>query len=255
MKAFDTDPSLRWLFCMTHPDDEISICAWIKRLTSNGNQVFLSWTHSNPKREEEGRAVADYLGVPQANLRFLGAADGHAIDEIPRLIEEYTEWLKVAKPDRLCCGAFEQGHIDHDATNFVVNQVFKGPILEIPFYHTYLSRIQIINRFADPQGEEVLDLSEQERKLKIHVAHQYPSQNIWSVLLWYEIWQGVKFQLVELAKTERMRIQTNKDFARPNLAPGLAQKVSRSANWQRWIKTIAPLIDKAQPDPSIPVRS
>ena len=255
MKVFDPDSSLRWLFCMTHPDDEISICAWIKRLCQAGNPVFLSWTHSNPRREEEGRAVARLLGVPQDNLRFLGAADGNVVDEIPRLIKEYREWLLNARPDRICCGAFEQGHIDHDATNFVVNQVFSGPLLEIPFYHTYLSRIQVINRFADPSGQEIVDLTVEERKLKTHVARQYRSQNIWSVLLWYEVWQAARFRPVELAKSERMRFQTHKDFTRSNLPPPLAAKVERSPTWQRWLKTIEPALSSEQAGASIPVRS
>ena len=255
MTAFDSDPAIRWLFCMTHPDDEISICAWIKRLTSNGNSVFLSWTHSTPRREAEGRAVAEYLGVPQTNLRFLGAIDGAAVDEIPRLIDEYRDWIALASPDRICCGAFEQGHIDHDSTNFVLNQVFEGPILEIPFYHTYLSRIQTINRFAAPDGEQILNLSEAERQLKLHVAKQYKSQNIWRVLFWYEVWQALRLHPIELAKTERMRLQTHRDFTRPNLPPSLRAKVENSQTWQRWLKTIKPLIANGQPDPSVPVRS
>lgn len=240
---------------MTHPDDEISICAWIKRLTSAGNHVYLSWTHSNPRREAEGRAVAEYLGVPQNNLRFLGAADGAVVEEIPRLIDEYRDWINVAKPDRICCGAFEQGHIDHDSTNFVINKVFGGPVFEIPFYHTYLSRIQTINRFADAIDEEIMELSESERQIKLHVAKQYRSQNIWSVLLWYEIWQALKFRPVELAKSERMRLQSHLNFTIPNLPPTLAAKIEASETWQRWLKTIKPLIADGQPDPSVPVRS
>ena len=61
---------------MTHPDDEMSICAWIRRLTQNGNEVHISWTHSNAVREAEARAVAVLLGVPDRNLHFFGASDG-----------------------------------------------------------------------------------------------------------------------------------------------------------------------------------
>jgi LmbE family N-acetylglucosaminyl deacetylase len=73
---FDPDPTLRWAFCMTHPDDEISICAWIKWLAENGNDVFLSWTHSNPSREREARAAAALMGVPEDRLMFFDAPDG-----------------------------------------------------------------------------------------------------------------------------------------------------------------------------------
>lgn len=255
MRPFDPDPNLRWLFCMTHPDDEISICAWISRLVKNGNPVFMSWSHDTPVRESEGRASARRLGVPDTHLRFLGAPDGKVIDEIPRLMDEYSTWLEIAKPDRIACGAFEQGHIDHDATNLVVNSVFSGPVFEIPFYHAYLSRVQTLNRFADPVGEQVIELTPEERKLKKEIAKAYPSQNIWSVLLWYEIWQAARLRPVELTKTERMRLQTHKDFLRPNLPPGLAEKVASSETWQRWLKTVGPLVRPVQATPSTPVRS
>ncbi|AIE84256.1 PIG-L family deacetylase [Fimbriimonas ginsengisoli] len=234
MKLFDTDPSLRWLFCMTHPDDEISICAWIQRLVRNGNPVYMSWTHSNPTREAEARAVAHLLGVPPSRLFFYQATDGSACNEIPTLLPKFREMMEIVKPDRVCCGAFEQGHIDHDTTNFLVNHSFAGPVLEIPFYHTYTTRLQTMNRFSDPRGEEVLELEMDERRLKTMIARQFPSQNIWSVLLWYEVWQKARLRPMALTKTERMRLQTHHNFLRPNHPPRIAKKIRRSPTWRRW---------------------
>jgi len=234
VKLFDTNPSLRWLFCMTHPDDEISICAWIHRLVRNGNPVYISWTHSNPTREAEGRAVAHLLGVPQSNLFFFEATDGSACHEIRKLLPVFQQMMLEVRPDRVCCGAFEQGHIDHDTTNLLVNCSFHGAILEIPFYHTYLTRLQIMNRFSDPRGQEILTLEPDEKKLKTMIARQFPSQNIWTVLLWYEVWQKARLKPVELTRSERMRLQTHRRFTRPNHPPRLAAKVRRSPIWQRW---------------------
>jgi LmbE family N-acetylglucosaminyl deacetylase len=234
VKAFDTDPHLRWLFCMTHPDDEISICCWIKRLTQLGVEVHLSWTHSNPTREAEARAAAHVMGVPTSNLHFLHGADGRIPEEMPSLLPRFRALFENVKPDRVCCGAFEQGHLDHDATNFLVGEVFDGPIFEIPFYHTYLTRFQRLNRFADPTGQELIELSIQEQKFKTLVARQFPSQNIWSVLLWYEVWQKARFRPMELSHSERMRLQPAINYRRPNLPPRLATRVKRSANWRRW---------------------
>ncbi len=219
---------------MTHPDDEISICAFIRRLVLNGNTVFISWTHSKQVREEEGRAVADLLGVPQTNLRFFNATDGSVCDEITALLPLFKGWMDEAKPDRVCCGAFEQGHIDHDSTNYLVTHSFQGPVFEIPFYHTYLTRLQTLNRFSDPTGQEILELSEEEQDFKRLVAKSYPSQNIWSVLLWYEISQKVRGRKMMLAKTERMRLQTHFNYRRPNHPPKLARQVKRCATWKRW---------------------
>lgn len=234
MIAFDLNPNLRWLFCMTHPDDEISICVWIHRLVNAGANVHLSWTHSTPGREREARAVALLLGVPDANLHFFGATDGSAVDHIPELIPRFQRMMANLKPDRVCCGAFEQGHIDHDTTNFVVAQSFDGPVFEIPFYHTYTRRIQVLNRFADAAGQETLRLTRDETKLKKHVARQYPSQNIWSILLWYEVWHKARLRSSELTRVERMRLQTHRDYLSPNLPPAMAARVRRHPTWKRW---------------------
>ncbi len=223
---------------MTHPDDEISICAWIKHLADVGCDVFLSWTHSTPEREAEARAAAAFLGVPQSRLMFFAAPDKGIAEELGSLIPRFEEWIGDVRPDRVCCGAFEQGHIDHDATNFLVNRSFRGPVFEIPFYYSYIVRLQRINRFADPRGQEIRSLDKDEQKFKRLIAKQYPSQNIWSVLLWYEVLQGSKLKRAELARTERMRLQTHRDFLSPNLPPRLAQRVRRYPIWQRWERAV-----------------
>jgi LmbE family N-acetylglucosaminyl deacetylase len=223
---------------MTHPDDEISICVWIRRLVRNGNPVYVSWTHNNETREREARAVALILGVPLQNLCFFGATDGSACEEIAQLLPEFRAMMDRLRPDRVVCGAFEQGHIDHDATNYLVNHSFEGPVLEVPFYHTYLRRLQTLNRFSDPRGQEILMLDPDERALKTMVARQFPSQNIWNVLLWYEVWQKARLRPMELAHTERIRIQTHFDFLRPNHPPAIAVRVMRSELWRKWRRAI-----------------
>jgi hypothetical protein len=235
MKTFDFDPQLRWMFCMTHPDDEISICATIRRLVRNGNIVYLSWTHSNPVREKEARAFAKLVGVPEERLRFFGATDGSVCDEIPRLLPQFEAWMREARPDRVCCGAFEQGHIDHDATNYLVYRSHDGPIFEIPFYHTYLTRIQTLNRFSHSEGESTIELDRDEQDFKRQVAKGYPSQNIWSVVFWYEIYQIVRLRGMQLAKSERMRPQRHFDYTKPNHPPALSKVIERSSTWQRWL--------------------
>src|SRR5665213_269145 len=223
---------------MTHPDDEISICAWIKRLTQVGAEVFMCWTHSLPQRESEARAVAELMGVHQANLAFLNAPDRSTCDHMARLVPLMREVIADAKPDRIACGAFEQGHLDHDATNWIVHQAWDGPVLEIPFYHTYCTRLQTLNRFANPTGQEVMRLHALEERFKLTVAKQFPSQNIWSVLWWYEVWQRTKLKPARLAKSEYLRLQTHTNFTVPNLPPKMAERVTRSESWKRWLKAV-----------------
>ena len=235
---FDPSPDLRWLFCMTHPDDEISVSAWIRRLTQAGAEVHLSWTHSTPTREAEARRGAGKLGVPQDRLYFFGATDGSVCDEIDSLLPRFRALMAQVQPARVVCGAFEQGHLDHDATNYLVNQTFSGPILEIPFYHTYLARLQTMGRFSDPTNEEILTLSPEEARFEKDFAKGFPSQNIWRVLLSYEIWQLLRGRPVELAKSDRMRLQTHRDFRTPNHPAALRAKVEASASWRRWVTAL-----------------
>lgn len=239
MLAFDPNPQ-RWLFAMTHPDDEISIVAWIATLVSEQSEVWLSWTHHTPEREAEARRVAERLGVPQEHLFFHGATDGAVCDEIARLRDPFKAMIDTVRPDRVVVGAFEQGHLDHDATNWLVNHVFDGPVLEVPFYYSYLTRIPRMNRFALVDGQEVRDLSEAERRLKIEIAKSYPSQAIWKNLLFAE----ARARLLgegSLTTTERMRIQAKTDFTQVALPEPLASRVRASAKWQRWLKSLQAL--------------
>ena len=241
MSHFDLSKR-RWLFCMTHPDDEISICAWIRRLTANGNEVYMSWTHSNQFREAESRKVAELLGVPQANLTFHCATDGKVGAEFEPMLSAFYEMVSHIKPDVIACGAFEQGHPDHDTTNVLVNTVFCGDVLEIPFYHTYATKLQHVNSFSDPAGQSVLQLKPEEIKLKREVAKLFVSQNIWKVLLWFEIWQAIQCRGSNLSSREVMRIQKHKLFRVPNHPYGLAKKIEQTETWRTWCDQVLPYI-------------
>ncbi|MEI8281803.1 MAG: PIG-L family deacetylase [Armatimonadota bacterium] len=239
MSVFDLSKR-RWLFCMTHPDDEISICAWIKRLTANGNEVYISWTHSTPVREAESRRVASLLGVAQENLFFHGATDGRVGGEFKELMPVFQSMIGQVQPDVIACGAFEQGHPDHDTTNVLVNTVFSGEVLEIPFYHTYATKLQAMNSFSDPTGQSVLLLSPEEVRLKRQIAKLFVSQNIWSVLLWFEIWHVLQGRRSHLSSREIMRPQGHKLFRVPNHPPGLAKRVEQSETWRTWCDHVLP---------------
>jgi LmbE family N-acetylglucosaminyl deacetylase len=243
MKAFDADPSLRWLFCMTHPDDEISIVAWMRRLARTGAIVHVSWTHSNPVREAEARRVGALLGIPDRQLHFFGAPDGHVCDHLKQLEPEFRRLMEVAKPDRVVCGAFEQGHIDHDATNFLVHQTFSGPIFEVPFYHTYADKLMVVNRFATSPSGELLRTTKDEALFKRQVAAMYPSQRIKDILFWAERIRRVLGK-EPLAATERLRLQTHKEFLVPNLPTRLAKRVVATKKWGHWERAAAMYLNR-----------
>ena len=234
MTVFEPDPSLKWLFCMTHPDDEISICGWMSRVAAvNPERVWVSWTHRNPVREVEARSVANQLGLREDHLFFHEGIDGEVCTQMGDLKTSFAEMMQIVQPDRVVCGAFEQGHLDHDATNFLVNGTFHGVVCEVPFYHTYRTKLPRVNRFADASNEEVIDLTSQERELKRTIAHAYPSQAIWKNMVFAEIRARLTGDGSLLA-TEHMRIQTHKDFRIPNLPEPLAAKVERTWRWKKW---------------------
>lgn len=243
MSAFTTSSDDRWLFCFTHPDDEISIVAWIRRLIAANAHVHCGWSVTNETREAEARRVMKLLGVPPENLHFLRFPDGSACEHLAPLSEAWKSVLEVAKPTRIVACAFECGHLDHDSTNYAVHRAASSLGIgsaryEVPLYHTYLTRIPVINRFADPNGEEVLHLDPAEANLKLRVSRMYPSQNIASLLVWYTILNWLKLRPAALCKTERLRPQTHFDYSIPNLPPALKERVQRSEKWKTWLDSV-----------------
>ncbi len=246
MSAFDPDPRYRWLFCFTHPDDEIAIAAWMRRLAGSGAEVWAGWSVSNPTREAEARAVMRFIGVSEERLFFFDAPDGDACAHLASLRDRWAEAIRLANPSRIAVCAFECGHLDHDSTNFAVARAVASigdgrEVYEFPLYHTYLTRVPVLNRFADPTGEEVLQLSPEEWSLKRKVCRMYPSQNIGSLLVWYTLWGWVRLRPPALCRTERMRRQTHFDFTTPNLLEPLRSRVERSEKWRRWLRCVQAL--------------
>lgn len=243
MTCFDPNPNLRWLFCFTHPDDEIAMAGWLRILSEAGIEVHVMWTHSNPRREAESRRAMELIGIPAERLTFLGATDQHVVDEIPDLMPKFGEIGQRLRPDRVVCGAFEQGHIDHDATNFLVNQSMNSyPILEFPLYHPYSRRLQTINRFASSEGQEILSLSKTQQLQKVQIGKCYPSQRIWKILWWYEAFGYLTFSPKRLFADERLRVQTHRDFTTPNLPEKLSDEIRATATWKRWMEAVTPYL-------------
>lgn len=240
MSLIDFKRPKTWLFCMTHPDDEISVCATMRRLVQAGHDVRISWTHSPDFRLKEGVAAASLAGLKEDRMYHHNSSDGSICDEMAELLPSFRAMMSHAKPDFVVCGAFEQGHLDHDATNWLVNQTFGGTVIEVPFYHTYIRpQLQRINQFSDETDQEVILLDKGEQRFKLDYAKQFQSQNIWKVLLTFEVVSMLLLQPAKLRKRELFRWQKHRDFRTPNHPPRLARKVERTHQWARWLDALA----------------
>lgn len=220
---------------MVHPDDEVFIAAWIRRLTSAGRHVSLAWTHQTPVRREEARAAAQLLGVPDDRLRFLDGEDGRIAEQMPQLFPQIEEAVRAVAPDRVVTPAFEQGHLDHDATNLMVNRAFAGPVVEVPLYHAYVTRLMTLAEFADRSTEERIELAPDEARLKRQLLDVYRSQSIGTIFRIVDALQRLG-RGPRLFRYESARIQSHRDFGSPNLPSPLRERVERSPRWRRWRK-------------------
>jgi len=186
----------------------------------------------------------EMICVQQENLFFHKMPDGELCRHLEELVEKWKEVVREVEPTRVAVGAFECGHLDHDSTNFAVNQARESlgltamPIFEVPFYHTYFTRIPVINRFANAEGEEVLMLTDEEQRMKIRASRMYPSQRIGLYLMGYTLLKAVSLRPIRLCATERMRLQTHLDFFEPNLPEGLKEKVKSSEKWRTWVEAL-----------------
>lgn len=242
MRAFDPDPNLRWLFCMGHPDDEAAVGAWIHFLRSQGNEVGLCWTHSNATREAEGKAAAEILKVRPSDLFFLGFPDGEAIRHLEPLHEAHQDVIRTFRPDRIACVAFEQGHLDHDATNLSARAAFNGPVTEWPMYHAYLRRFQWCGRFADESGQETRAVLPDEREVKNRLLNAYPSQGFKRNVILFEALSRLLLNPAHLGTVERMRVCLAENYLSPNLPEPLRSKVAQCTKWQTWLHHAAPFL-------------
>lgn len=240
--AFDVGQGERVLFAFSHPDDEMVVAAFLQRLTQQGTPAQFCWLHSTPVREEESRAAMSVLGLAGDYLTFLSAPDGKILESIPEIEPEVRALIERFRPTRVVTQAFEQGHIDHDATNFIVHRCFDGPIFEVPCYHTYLTRVPRILRFADPVGEETIELTQDERRMKKGLVRLYGSQSLRRNLMLYKILFGMTFRDTAFFAKERMRLQGQIDYTRPNLPEPTASKVATSATWRHWRQAVLQLL-------------
>jgi LmbE family N-acetylglucosaminyl deacetylase len=236
---FRWDEPRKWLFCFTHPDDELAIAASMKRLIQAGHEIHCSWTHSTPVRSLEARRAMELLQLAEERLHFFNGTDGNVCDEIRMLAPQFVQLVDEVQPDSVVTGAFEQGHLDHDATSYMLHHAYDGEILEFPLYHWYRWRsVQVVNRFSDARQQEIISLNREEIKFKILMAKRYPSQTIYNALLVNHVKDVLTLTKPKTVERELIRPSIRPDFKVPNHPANLARKIEKHPRWKRWISVM-----------------
>ena len=118
------------LFLLAHQDDEFAVYFEIERtLALGGRAICLYLTDGSARtvprrRNEESLAVLARLGVPSADVHFLGESlnvvDGQLVEHLERAYHALKAFLPNLGPiSRLVIHAWEGGHPDHDAAHLL----------------------------------------------------------------------------------------------------------------------------------------
>lgn len=235
--AFDDNPNLRWLFCFPHPDDELAIAIWMRRLSQAGAHMTLVWVHSNPVRKAETLNALAILGIEACECHFLEIPDSTFAEQALTIADRIAPILDKGKFDRIGVPSFEQGHPDHDTVNLVVGLLSKTPTVEFPLYHCYPG-YQRLNTF--PDGEfETLSITASELELKKRALKAFKSQTIWRNVVVFTLLQRLIGRNPRYLTSEVARIQGDLDYSQPNLPAPMAERVKGSRRWKKWIADTA----------------
>lgn len=241
--AFDPNPALKWVVLLAHPDDEVCVGGWLHRLRKTDIQVDLIWLHSTGKRRPESERACDLIGIEKHRRHFFEGTDGHVAEDLPVLLPTIFALLEEILPDRILCLTFEQGHPDHDSVCFVshvaaIRLESRPKVVEFPIYHTYLTPFQSLAEFANPDGEEILELNEEETKLKSALVRCYPSQTIYRNVLIYGFYRRLIRKPLDMDRRERAKVIAVRDFTTPNYSGQTRDKLLAHPTWQKWRRAI-----------------
>ncbi len=142
------------LYLFAHQDDEIFALARMRKDVNAGRAVYVVWTTNGAfegkpqEREEESRAVMALVGVPEANLRFLGFPDHNSCEHLPEIYDEVRKLRKSRSVTTIVSPAYEGGNIDHDAAAFIAAMVVRDagvPLthFEFPLYNHFEGRRRV----------------------------------------------------------------------------------------------------------------
>jgi LmbE family N-acetylglucosaminyl deacetylase len=186
----------RYLFLFAHPDDEVLISGTMKLLVQAGAEVHAAWTTSGDKfvkreiRESELQRSMDILGLDESRIHLLRFPDLGMVAMMEEAAESATSLLSAIKPDIIFANAYEGGHPDHDAVNFLAYESsarlgVTPDLFEFPLYNgtgTFFHWKWRINHFPQ-DGAAVLHspLSDDAIHCKYEMMKAYSTQKLYMV--------------------------------------------------------------------------
>ncbi|HTY25354.1 MAG TPA: PIG-L deacetylase family protein [Desulfomonilaceae bacterium] len=157
------DSSSRYLFMLAHPDDEVLIAGTMKQLLDQGAEIYGAWVtcgeyfgNIESRLAEHTRAMS-VLGLKDSSVNLLKLPDLGLVSMLNVAAERVADLLKTIKPDVIFANAYEGGHPDHDAVNFLAYEGslragVRPQLYEFPLYNATGSRLYCrwrINGFPD----------------------------------------------------------------------------------------------------------
>lgn len=185
------DKNAKYLFMFAHPDDEVLISGTMKQLIDQGAEVVAAWVtcgeyfgNIETRLRELARVIA-LLGLKENSVHLLRLPDLGLVSMLDQAADTVADMLKSVKPDAIFANAYEGGHPDHDAVNFLAYEAscradLKPKLYEFPLYNATGSILYFrwrVNAFPN-DGIPVLHnpLSKSEIKCKLLTIRTYVSQ-------------------------------------------------------------------------------
>jgi LmbE family N-acetylglucosaminyl deacetylase len=180
-----------YAFLFAHPDDDAFISGTMRTLVQNGAKVHGVWLTSGDRfgkasaRENELFRAVKHVGLEPAQVHLLRLPDLGLVREMDRAADTVTRLLHDVQPEIVFCNAFEGGHPDHDAVNFLtyegcLRSNVQARLYEFPLYSGAGRRVHfrwLINSFPkDDSAVLRTNLSESAYRCRIRVLQSYPSQ-------------------------------------------------------------------------------
>ena len=186
----------RAIFVFAHPDDDVFISGMMKKHLVSGLGIRAVWLTSGGylggrrRREQELTLATSELGLSSEDYNLLRFPDLGLTAAMNEAASELSEIFREFKPNTIFVTAFEGGHPDHDAANFIVYEArFRAQldcgVFEFPLYNgagSFLTWRWRINSFP-PGGPETIfqPLEDIEINCKYNAMRIYSSQWMYMV--------------------------------------------------------------------------